>query len=246
MRLCDLLKKVNKMYPNRFSEEQKMEWVNEVEASVATFLKKSYASVTFPFGGGEWESIPFENIVGICLDGKRVAKEDWWQLVTARGTNDRTPRTVTVTYLSSHPEYHHKEMPLYGATFTGNTVTFSKPHPFCVGDALELSESDFIANNCRLTVCEADEMSVTVSETFSEEGTATAGIAVRVPTEELLAPLPFSQMYEAYLEAKIAYYHNDWEAYNHGMERFNRIYEQYAVCLKEREPARNAEVHGLW
>lgn len=245
MKVTELLKEVDHLYPNRFSLETKLGWLSEAEASVQAFLKKVYQIAEWKTGE-DAPDVPFETIVAVYRDGKRMPRYAY--PVPEKKEKHTSNHQYRMVYCVPHPGYTVKRKSLAGATLGLNgTIVFpSAGHPFEAGDTVELCGTETAANNRKFLVHSVEANGLRVRGLFLNTGTVQQGELVCMPEGELLAPLPFCEMYEAYLAGKIAYHYRDMEEYNRAMTRFNRIYERYEQHLKATEPARPAKLHGLW
>jgi hypothetical protein len=55
--------------------------------------------------------------------------------------------------------------------------------------------------------------------------------------QELIAPVPYSRIYEWYLFAMIKYFDDDIEGYNNDMQQFNTAWDEYAKYIQRGKPS---------
>jgi hypothetical protein len=55
--------------------------------------------------------------------------------------------------------------------------------------------------------------------------------------QELIAPVPYSRIYEWYLFAMIKYFDDDIEGYNNDMQQFNAAWDEYAKYIQRGKPS---------
>lgn len=254
MEIQQVIQRVDKLFPNPYTEEEKCRWCDELGAQLMREYKKPYGrDILFAERGEVFlpEHIDFSDVARIEFSGRIVPKRDMRGLgikvrYLPRGKGAITlPASytgeVTVSYLEKYTPIRniHAE----GAPVILGKDCFTTGIPsFCTEDILKITAGgrvydDIYVLDVQLT---SDGYEVGVQEgAFSgAEGQAQADI-YRYLTDETVCPAPYDAMYIHFLCAKANFYQRDFDAYNQETAIVNTLMDAYARELKNRAPVDN-------
>lgn len=81
MKIVDVIRRVDDMYPNNYTEEEKLRWCDEASAEVMQEIKKVYQQLScriFPDGFVELpQGVSIEQVKYAFLNGRRLAKTEF-------------------------------------------------------------------------------------------------------------------------------------------------------------------------
>ncbi len=246
MELLQVIKTVDQLCPNPYTQEEKLRWCDEVSAGIRRQIKKIYNTVeTTVTSPGELilpDDIAFEDIETVYLNGKVIDKLDFRSF--AEGDNSSSfsyPAKIKLVFLT-------RSLPVRYVTIQGifdvseNFIKIDSPDLY-PGDLIEWvllpdvsAEPDWDnAQSCYI-VDQAYDGLVVEEDTFTPQ--SAAPLAIRRVIDDLteIDELPYDGMYVEYLLAKIALYQHDYTSYSAHMTQYNTLWEGLRKDYKTRSP----------
>ncbi len=235
-----IIKQADARIPNQVSVAQKLQWLNELEQRIGWSVKQVYDIYTFVVDEDKPYVLPCteEQIEWVYYNGKNIPKLD---LRSATGLKAGEYR---ILYRALPPDLSDTILTDDNATFGINRITFSKPHPFMVGDFIGVSDTQ--ENNVTATVVAVDNTTILTDYESFAEGEESATIA-KINDRELLLPQshPCFGLYEEHLCMQLAKYLCDTERYRLAESAFDRLWEQLLYGYKQTAPQHPLKARGL-
>lgn len=264
MKITEVLKRVDEVYPNNYTEEEKFRWCDEVSAEVMQEVKKQYVQVGCRVFEDDFIELPqnvtIEQVKYVFIDGRRIDKTEFMRRFHVCpygicGKNRIPPqsREVSMVFL---PE----PRPVRRFEFEAECEL----KPISDEDICDDKyESGFPKTNEGIftIVCPdimiGDTLIVTppnseLSEEYYVLGYDFGGVRVacdneieesdgvftfsRKITDRTEVPSPYNKMYIEYLLAQITYYQHDYDEYNIHLGNYMSIFDAYVKWYKSRAP----------
>ena len=197
-----LITAIDSLKPNPYTNDQKLEWLDEVEGRIIAEVVKMYEKqvitvtsdiLTYNLNSG-YNSM---DIVDVFFDKKTVSRTDIREL--------------------------------YDAYITDNTTY-----------------TDANTNNSTLVFQTGKNVEVIIIYQKKHVPYMVAGWTVS-SQYYLLVESPYSQIYMAYVEAKIDWYKKNYEGYNNNMAMFSEVFEAFTKWYRDHSPVNsNATAKNLW
>ena len=230
MRIVEAIEQADELYPNNYSQEEKLRWCYELTVMLYEKFKKCYRALEFE--GGEGFVLPSyimgEDIEGVFVNGVPVDKVDdrsFEDICLSQGH-------VKVVY-KVRPEPYNVQKYDGNYKIIGNKITIPGSW-FATGDLLKITRGENIYHLYVMEV-QGDTYS------FNTASIGEDGDEVPLEIEEILTaetPMlpPYDSMYIDYILGKVAFYQNDMEEYNKQMTSFNSKLNDYALWYKQTNP----------
>lgn len=227
--------------PNNLPTAQKLQWLNELEGRIRWDIRPIYDEYTFTVDGDKPYVLPCseEQIEWVYRNGKNLPKID---LRSAEGLQAGNYR---ILYRALPHDLSDTVITDENAVFSETGITFSKPHPFAVGDFIGIS--DTAANNVTATVVAVDNTTVTTDCDGFTAGEQSATVS-KINDRELEIPQRHAcfGIYEEYLCMQLAKHLCDAERYRLASAAFEQLWNQLALSYKQTAPQNiTARVRGI-
>ena len=217
--------------PNAVPTSKKLEWLTRLEARIRLEVKKIYDAYTLTVTTDKPYLLPVseEQIELVFFNGHPVPKID---LRSAQGLQAGEYRFLC----RSLPEpLADRVVTDAHITFTADSLTFSKPHPFVEGDLIGITET--ADNNVTATVVAVDGVTLQTDYADFTEGEQSATVCnVNDRPMEIPAQHPCFGMYEEYLCMELARHLADTERFRLAEAAFNALWEEYARLYRQTAP----------
>ncbi len=257
-----VIDKVDRLKPNAYSAEDKLDWISDVDTYIRSEIVKYYNYVTIETSAGEVtydlpEGVVFENIEYILYNNKRVNKVDFrsYGINGCQSNitiNSTTPGTIILVYLIPLPRYRYIEYVSKEGDITFGTnyiQTLSDDFTFEIVDTVEITGCVTNAENNKSAeiIGGTSAMLVFADDTFvagNEPGVVTI---TRVLNDVLIAQPPYDKMYQEYLCAMIDFNNREYESYNNNMIMYNSTLKSFAQWYKQRNPIDlSSKIINIW
>lgn len=257
-----VIDKVDRLKPNAYSAEDKLDWISDVDTYIRSEIIKYYNYITINTTAGEVtydlpEGVVFENIEYILYNNKRVDKVDF-RSYGINGyqsnitINSTTPETILLVYLIPLSRYRYiKYISKEGnITFGTNYIqTLSDDFTFEIGDTVEITGCTVNEdNNKSAEIIDGTTSMLLFADNTFTEGNETGIITItRVLNDVLIAQPPYDKMYHEYLFAMIDFNNREYESYNNNMIMYNNTLKDFANWYKQRSPVNLAsKIYNIW
>lgn len=257
MELTRVIDTVDSLYPNPFTLKEKIRWCDEVSAGIRRQAKKIYDTISINIGSDRGLELPddiaFEDVEVAYLNGKSIDKMDFRSLLTDdTAINVSYPAKLELVYLT-------KPMPTRIVSIKGafdvseNFIKIDSPdlYPCDLIEWVELDGPDAEPDWSRASSCyildRAYDGLVVEDNTFSPQ-TATP-LAIRRVIDDVteIDELPYDNLYVEYILAKIAFYQQDYTAYNAHIDQYNVLWDNLRRDYKSRAPLSDvSNFHKFW
>ena len=255
MKLLDAIETADRLCPNSYTREEKLNWCNELSALLRRDVLKQYESLEAIVAGNGTAELPegvsIEDVEVAYLDGKPLSKLDLRSFLTDRFPKGNEAKTLRLVVLTE-PE-PAKEIWISG-TFdvSENFIRMENP-PFSQGDLLEwvaydgTGEPDWEDAQSFYVLDTVYDGLMVEDDTFTPQ--TGAALAVRRIMEDVteIDEAPYDRMYVEYLLAKMALYQRDYAAYNAHISQYNYLLDGLRRDLKSRAPMNTVSCfRGYW
>lgn len=263
MKILEVIDRVDALYPNAFSFEQKLQWCYELSCLLRSKVKRIYDSYLIPYEDAvPYYILPnevlFEDIDSVFCDEVPLIKTDW-------RTNGIYPhfsedgsisgvifppcRMVRMVVKTRPAPYRDYETVFRNAIFDSNKIQVENDGDiiFIPGDTLIISGSSIEANNKRAVLIDVNgnEM-VFPRESFTTAAEAEDITVKRMIDDDTECPAPYDDMYIHYLLGKIHLYNNDLNSYNAMIAQYNARLEEYEQSFKETNPIKTCKAFNYF
>ena len=252
MKIKDVIKRCDTLFPNEFSLEEKIMWCDELGSMLINEHMPTYKKVTLKRESDGTYKLP-QNIT--LLDVDRIISAD-------RVFRKKDVRSRGFKYLSSQKGYEYETISLtedvcgsicviyadkykriryidekVEAIANNNTITLKE----CMlreQDVVELSTDENVYNGRVIKISQNQELDFVVEFDFvlKESGKCNMRIYRKEITEETVVDLPYDSMYIDFVNAKICFYQRDYDNYNAHMSMFNSRLEALDLYLSKNMP----------
>lgn len=257
MELIRIIDTVDSLYPNPFTLEEKIRWCDEVSAIIRRQAKKIYDTISINIGSGRGLELPddiaFEDVEVAYLNGKAIDKMDFRSLLTDVPTLDVSyPARLEIVYLT-------KPMTTRIVSIKGefdvseNFIKIDSPdlYPGDLIEWVELDDTDAEPDWSRATSCyildRVYDGLVVEDNTFSPQ--TAMPLAIRRVFDDVteIDEIPYDNLYVEYILAKMAFYQQDYTAYNAHIDQYNILWDNLRRDYKSRAPLSDvSNFHKFW
>lgn len=244
MKLLRAIEIADSLYPNQFSQEEKLRWCEELSAGIRRDVKKVYTTVelrTSSNGEIHWpDNFSFEDLELAFWNGSPMDKMDLRSFMTdASGSGSYG--TLRLVFLEQPQPV--RRICIQGEFDLSEHYIKMPDSPFEVGDFLEiatLSDKDAKPDwDTAVIACvmECTPYGFLLDEDIFTPQTATPLAIRRIIDDctEVEEP-PYDSMYVEYLLAKMALYQHDYSAYAAHITQYNTLYDALRRDYKTRTP----------
>lgn len=246
MKISDVIKNADALYPNEYTEDEKLYWAYEVSAMIAGSVKERYGKIKAEKEENGIFLIPpyisFDDIEKVIADGCEIAKTD------EMGENEFLENTfganeVYIVYKKHIDEYKRKLV-------SGENVTFVKADDgnFYFEFLGDVQKGDTLVictdgEEARYEVTKTEDNRIYAKGDLNGEKICDIWV---IKDADTLADAPYVGMYTHYILAKILFNQGDVEGYNRNMEMFQYIFGNFSSEYKKNAPQRNLKYTNWW
>ena len=244
MTVDEAIKSADRLYPNRYTVEEKLRWCREVSAAIRNEIKKIYDFIVTDTDGlrDVIDRVGFDRVESIITGEKTHPKTDvrsWYNdgrrmlPVDFRGK-------IKVVYLTVPEDYRY-------VTYRGDAqiregvLVLPEKCGLETGDVIDVS---YGGKDATFTIVGDEDGYYLGDDTIDYEGEISFEKRM---CEELECDSPYDMMYVDFIIGKICYYQGDYENYNQHMSQYNSKISMYKRWRKEREAYGNMQnLRGYW
>lgn len=259
----DVITKVDRLKPNAYGDEDKLDWISDIDTFLRSEVIRYYNYYTITTTVGEVTytlpaGVYFENIEAIIYNDKRVEKTDFLSYAINGYENSITitateAETILLMYLVRFDRYRYISY-VSGAneiTFGTNSIlTAGENFTFAVGDKVNITGCTVnAANNKEATILTGSTANnlLFAADTFTAGAETAAITLIRVLDDTLIVQAPYDKMYAEYLFSMIDFNNREYEAYNNNSAMYNATLSAYTKWYKQRSPTNNAfKIRNIW
>ena len=258
----DVINVVDRLKPNAYSVEDKLDWISDVDTYIRSEIIKHYSNYmiedpkvdevyTLP------DYITFENIEHVLFGSEKINKIDFKSYGINGYRNKITiyrqlPKKIVFVYLVKFPRYRHVTYVSEPGeiTFWSNAIeTDGEPFDIQINDTINISGC--IANegnNKDVLIIGGTTKKLVVEDDSLTEWTESTPITFeRILNDILIASEPYDKMYKEYLFAMIDFNNREYESYNNNMIMYNTTLEAFANWYKQRSPVNlDSKIYNIW
>lgn len=245
LKISEVIERVDALYPNEYTEDEKLYWAYEVSAMIAESVKESYGKVKAEKEENGMFVIPpyidFDDIEKVIADGCEIAKTD------EMGENEFLLDTfgadeVYIVYKKRAEKYKKRIISGENVTFTQNNGEFCFPFSGDIecGDTLVI---EINGEKTKYVVKKTEDGKVFADGSLEGEKLCNADV---IKNADTLAGAPYEGMYINYIIAKILFNQGDIDGYNRNMEMFQYVFGNYSAAYKKSAPQRNLKYTNWW
>lgn len=257
MELIRVIDTVDSLYPNPFTLEEKIRWCDEVSAGIRRQAKKIYDTISINIGRVRRLELPddiaFEDVEVAYLNGKVIDKMDFRSILTDDTASEIShPAKLEIVYLT-------KPMPVRIVSIKGafdvseNFIKIDSPdlYPGDLIEWVELSEADGEPDWSRASSCyildRVYDGLVVEDNIFSPQTAMPLAIRRVIDDVTEIDELPYDNLYVEYILAKMAFYQQDYTAYNAHIDQYNILWDNLRRDYKSRAPLSDvSNFHKFW
>ncbi|MCD8390972.1 MAG: hypothetical protein LUD03_03935 [Firmicutes bacterium] len=272
MYIMDVIETADRLYPNEYTTAEKIRWIDELNAKIASEYRKIYKAVDLrPDSAGEYlapEGVTWESIHSLRVGAREIKKEDFatFGVKFVYGVKNRlcvptnifrATDVIRVIYLEAAEEIRVINLDDVTLTFDENGFYIDK-EVFLPLDVVNIkgtiggTEIDKNVNVFRSYLPEVDSTVyyVEVDEgAFSDyvEDSAEGEVSLRrLITEKTICPTGYDDMYIQWVCAKICYWQKAFDSYNQHMTVFNQLLSDYWHYVLQNAPERDNDKWRGW
>ena len=247
MKITDVIKKVDALYPNEYTDAEKLYWAYELSCIIAQTVKESYGKIKAEKSAEGVFTIPpfikFEDIYKVIADGIEISKID------EMGENEfcsyiDDADEVYIVYKKGVDEYF-KNLKNGAVTFIKNddgTFYFECGGDVNINDILVIYTD---GEDKKYIVTDVDFENKKITAKGDLEGEIQTEVYV-IKDSETLCGAPYESMYIHYILAKILFNQGDIDGYNRNTEMFQFLLSNYAAYYRQNAPQRNIKYKNWW
>lgn len=246
MKISDVIKSVDMLYTNEYTEDEKLYWAYEVSAIITESVMERYGKIKAEKDENGIFLIPpyisFDDIVKVIADRCEIAKTD------CLGENEFLEETfganeVYVVYKKHTDEYKRK-------IISGESVTFTKADDknFYFEFSGDVKKGDILVictdgEDTKYEVIKAADNRIYAKGDLNGEKLCDIYV---IKDADTLVKAPYEGMYIYYILAKILFNQGDVDGYNRNMEMFQYIFASFSSEYKKNAPQRNLKYKNWW
>lgn len=273
MYINEVIRRVDRLYPNEYTKEEKYDWCDELSAMLCQEYIRRYDKVTLKADlDGTYllpEGVTFEMIDKVRAKGNVIQKLDFrsfgiepmygrhrqFYIPSRCGGGDE----IEVVYLRRH-------MPIRGEMKMEGYITFNDKgfyfgdEDIKAGDIVNIHVNDKDINYVLIvSVTKTDEETEENGKFYANVGdafgsyhfigdeTVPGSKIERVVMDQTVCDAPYDQMYVDYVLAQIFYYQRNYPSYNQHINLFNQRLEAYERWLqKRRVQEKDNKIYNWW
>ena len=258
MKITEMLNMCDTLFPNEFTEKEKLMWCDELGAIISREHAKHRLVENVEITGGRYAlpvGVKMSEIDRVVAGDVLIKKSDALSMgIKFIEDGDRVyvvgdNVNKNVKFLL-RPRYEKiRRISVSGAVFLVEEDLVTMPwRPLQKGDLLQIEAGD---NTYHVT---AGEPKINSDNTISFKTTGDilpqgklCGDIKRIITDETVCSAPFDAMYCDFIGAKICFYQRDYDSYNHHMALFNSRLEDYDRNMKQNTPLlKDCRVSNWW
>ena len=258
MKIIDLIKTCDTMFPNEYSLDEKLMWCNELGALLTREHYSTFEMVSTELKNGVYtlpEGFTVSDIERVIMGGRMIKKNDLakHQIYFVQSDNGICIKGQGVggkIKLLCRPRYKSiRNIELVGVQMSINGATVTLPYaPFETGDTLEIGiDGNVVCATIGDTKTNKDKtIEVTLDTELPAQGDCVGDIK-RVITDKPVCSAPFDTMYYDFINAKICFNQRDFDTYNKHMAVFNSRLEDYdKFIIKHNSSLPDTRVSNWW
>lgn len=259
MKILEVIDRVDSLYPNSYTIDEKLRWCDEVNAMISQEINEEYEALECDARENEEIALPdgieFENIDCVYVDGLKLDKSDLRSYGLFPSVHGVMPCAsfgrLRLIYIVPPKQIRNIEA-IGTFNVSDNFIEMSLPS-FETGDAVDIaSEFDskdepYYKNSDRYYICSSDTDGIYLDRNLDVSGDDIRLAVKRVITDSTLAPPPYDVMYIEYILARMAHYQHDYDTYKACQSQFNSWLSSYMNWHKTRNPInRPIRFKRLW
>lgn len=259
MKILEVIDRVDALYPNTYTQSEKIRWCDEVNAVISREMAEKYDMLECTARENEEivlpDGIDFDDIDSVYVDGIKLDKTDLRSYGMFPSDYGIMPCSnfgkIRIVYLLS--PNHIRNIDITGEfNVSEDFIEMSLPH-FKTGDAVDITtefnseDEPYYKAAERYYVCNADENGIYLDRSPSFGGDNVKIAICRVITDSTAAPPPYDVMYIEYILAKMAHYQHDYDTYKACRSQFNTWLNDFLKYYKNRNALnRPGRFRRLW
>lgn len=267
MILEKMIKYINSLKPSAkaYTDQEKVKWINDVEAKIKKEIVKNYTSVEIDVTDKTKldyviNSIKYEDIVDVYFDGKKYEKLDYRDVISELLSSEENAtfdyEKITIVAQSNHIPYRYCEY-----VSKDNEVLFN-PNEIIITDnyfnneiVRELKVGDFITitgatqdvtRNKTLEIKDIQSTKIIVGNDSFVPGMETEITIKRFLNDELFLSAPYDEIYCYYATAKIDFLDQEYEAYNNTVILYEKLLSDYKKIYVQNKPDHQIEFKNFY
>jgi len=257
MTVSDYITAFNLEVDHPYENATVLKYINLLESNldiIKSYTVKYYARILNAFQYALPTGVTAEDIKSVYVNGRRYKKKD------VRAYKERYSYWLEDNKLYTYPVCAETDLSYISETgditFAASTITTAgDDFTFSVGDTILVSSATIAANNKYATIigvaakaltfdssmftAGADAASVTITRPKVKivyENKQTAKLLANIATDTLMLPDRFQDMYDYFINAKIAYLQKEYGEYNNCMAVYNNRLNDFMQWYEGHRP----------
>lgn len=237
MLILEAIKRADALYPNHFTEDEKLSILYDLSSKIRRELKKEYASIVY--GPGESIVLPmgvsFADVKAVISGGRVLRKSE--MLNMEKVSHGRTE----VIYLTC-PAPYRRDFYKCQAAIDGCELYLPETDAFNEGDFLFFTSGKNNGKEARVITSYEDRLYLdTALESQSGEIEFN-----RFPAYKTECDAPYDEMYVEYLLSRMAFLGQNFDVAKHYTAQANARFTALSCYLKERSAYDAKKIFNLW
>ena len=240
MYISDVIERAKALHPSEYTTKEYLQWCDELSADIRRNydiqygkIKANSSSVLLP------ENVSIHDISKIIMDGRELKKTDLrdfgieYEYLPDGKLLKKTDGSISdfeIIYATAYTPIRYIDEDM-DVCFSGNSFTCPGA-AFMVGDTLKITADDTVYT---VHIIDIGDGGFVYEGDSVPEGEKRAHV-YREITDKTLLPAPYDSAYMDFINAKIALYQGDADAYQSFMSQFSTKLSDYRSWLTRNMP----------
>jgi hypothetical protein len=264
-----LITSINSKMPNSYSDQDKLDWVNEIESSVYTDTIKEFISTYIPLVANQAQydfpsGVTILDIESVFLNGVEIPKLDLRQKNSTGYYKEGNKLTLYPTPSLSDTKYVSGAGQITFAT-DSITTTGSDFSGFSIGDTILVSGATTTVNNKYAVITAVAAKVLTFPANTFTAGVDAAVVTIYLPslevisrykptaklianigTDTLLLPDAFIDIYRYYIYAQMCFLREQFDKGDNWLSVYNSRMKDYKIFYDNNRPKKQVSSKKRW